>query len=219
MRIIVEGFNEPRQHFYDVRDQLISEGRRFDEAALRTLPYDQLNLCCMGNAGDAACDLFLVRREKKARRERFISMEPEQLAKCELFLRTQGMYDDVQASIATFGVSWWDDLNYRQKAWAKLNCLFNHIDDPHDRIYDTIGILGRASSGDLPEHVATHYMGKLKGLAATYPTRLSDTLFRNQIEEIRDNVRDFLPEPERSICLREEIRNFRCTSDCFRVLL
>lgn len=218
MRVVVESFTKPRQSFYDLREQLLSEGRHFDEAALRVLPYDQLDLCCVANAGEAACTPLLVRREKRSRRERFVSMTSEEFNKCELFLRVQGMYNDVVADRATLGTPRWDDLNYRQKTWAKLNCLFNHLDNPHPRIFDTIGLLGRASVW-LPDHVAEHYTDRLKGLTVVYPTRLTDAKLRSFVEEIRDSVRDFLPEPERSICLREQIRDFQCTSDCFRILI
>jgi hypothetical protein len=149
-------------------------------------------------------------------------MEPEAFQRCEKFLRVEGMYDDVVEARAGIGSPAWDHLNSRQQVWAKLNCLYNHIDDPAQRVTEAIELLresSKAMKGGLPLDVATHYIGRLKGLSSVYPGKIGDALFRQQIEEYRDSIYDFLEENERNICENEQIRDYRCTSDCFRVLV
>lgn len=219
MKVTAEHYSSQRE-FYDYRDVLIREGRRFDSVSLGFLSYTQLFLASSGNAREAMCDPILVRDERRLRRARFVSLEPEALSECELFLRVQGMHEDVMAERKAHAAPRWRHLTARQKVWAKLHCLFVHVDHPHVRLYETIGLLEVASqSSDLPPEIAAQYGSKLKGLAGLYPNRLADTTFRDYVEEIRDEVREFLTEPERSICLKEEIRDYQCTSDCFRVLL
>ncbi len=219
MKIEVESYRSPRRNFYDLREDLIDKNEKFDERTLRLLPYDQLHLCCMGNAGDAACTSRLVQQEKTFSRERFLSLEEEEFKKCENFLRSEGMYDDVIFAIAARNAPQWDDLNDRQRAWAKLNCLHNHIENSHPRIEDVILLLRKCAITSLPDDVCKHYIGKLKGLLTVYPGGITDDYFRTQIDDIRDNIRDFLPDEEQKVCNREQIRDFSCTSDCFRVLV
>jgi hypothetical protein len=222
MKVSVESYGQPRRDFYDLRSELIELDQKFEAYHLRLLPYDQLHLCCIGNAGDAACSLKLVQQEKIARRERFLAMESEELKTCERFLKAEGMYDDVREAIAALRAPLWDHLNSRQKVWAKLNCLYNHIDNPAQRIGEAVGLMRDCASvttGGLPLDVAMHYVEKLRALLDGYSTRFSDYHFRQQIEEYRDSVLDFLEENERGIVEREEIKDYHCTSDCFRMLL
>ena len=218
MKIRVEN-RGPSRNFYDLREELIDEGKKFDEATLRVLPYDQLQLCCMGNAGDAACTPRQVAEEKAFRRERFLALEEDEFKDCERFLRTEGMYDDVMFEIAARNAPRWDDLNDRQKVWAKLNCIYNHVGNPESRIEDTIVGFQKCGTTCLPEDVCKHYIQKLKSLLTVYPGGITDDFFRTQIEDIRDTIRDFLPDDEQMVCQRQQIRDFSCTSDCFKVLV
>ena len=219
MQIDVEAYGSSRRDFYDLRSELIEDSKKFDESVLRLLPYHQLHLTCIGNAGDAACDPELVQREKARRRERFIAMDEDEFRACERYLRAEEMYDDVILAVCSKSAPHWADLNDRQQAWAKLNCLYNHIDDPHPRIGEAILLLRKCSTTSLPTDVCHHYSGKLRSLISVYPGKLGNDFFRSQIEDIRDNVRDFLPDEERVVCDREQIADFQCTSDCFRVFV
>jgi len=219
MKVDVESYGPSRRDFYDLRSELIEDSKKFDEVSLRRLPYHQLHLTCIGNAGDAACSPELVQQEKARRRERFIAMEEEEFKACERYLRTEEIYDDVVFAISSKLAVRWGDLNDRQKAWAKLNCLHNHIDNPHPRMGEVILLLRKCSTTSLPTDVCLHYMSKLRGLMSVYPGKLGDEFFRSQIEDIRDNVRDFLPDEERIICDKEQVADFQCTSDCFRVFV
>jgi len=225
MRIDVETYGSTRRDFYDFRSDLIEQDKKFDEASLRLLPYHQLHLAAMGNAGDAACPQRLVQDEKARRRERFLAMDGAELKACERYLRTEEMYDDVILCISSKLAPRWGELTDRQKAWAKLNCLYNHIDEPQQRMGEALLLLRLCSFSDahhdasLPTDVCHHYMSKLRGLMSVYPGQMSDDFFRTQIEDIRDNIRDFLPDDERAIIDKEQIADYQCTSDCYRVYI
>lgn len=215
-----------RRDFYDLRGDLIEQNKRFDETSIVLLPYHQLHLACLGNAGEAACSPELVHEEKVRRRGRFLTMEAVEFKVCELQLRAEEMYDDVMLAINSKQTPRWGELTDRQKTWAKLNCLYNHIDDPHTRMSEALELLHLCSFTDdvheasLPTDVCHHYSAKLRGLMSVYPEGLpDDDSFRAQIEDIRDNIRDFLPDDERAITDEEQIADYQCTSDCFRVFV
>jgi len=225
MRVDVETYGSSRRDFYDFRSDLIEQDKKFDETSLRLLPYHQLHLASMGNAGDAACPQKLVHEEKARRRERFLAMDETDLKTCERYLRAEEMWDDVILCINSKLAPRWAEFTDRQQAWAKLNCLYNHIDDPQPRMGEALLLLRRCSFSDkdhqasLPTDVCLHYMSKLRGLLSVYPGQMSDDFFRAQIEDIRDNIRDFLPDDERAVCDKEQIADYQCTSDCFRVFV
>lgn len=217
MHIRIEPSLNQQIRFPDLRDRLVLEGRKFDEQSLQFLSYNELQLCCIGNAGPAICSAKLVQDEKAYRRERFLSLEPEELNECERFLRNQNMYDDILHGISSLGKISWKDLDNHQKVWAKLYCLFNHLDEPQLRLEECHYFLQKCfSSSSLPVDVVRHYKNKVLSLL-TAVGQITDDLMRNQIEEIKDDIRDFLPEEKRSICTLERIRDFRCSSDCFRL--
>jgi len=215
--LVVEDWPQHRP-FDELRDAMIAEGRKFDEGSLPLVAYDQLHLCCIGNAGEAACQPKLVRVEKEVRRERFLSMEEYEFKPCEPFLKAQGMYDDVLYAAAALAAPAWDSLSDRQKVWAKLTCIHNHADDPFQRLADAIELLKICSTTCLPGDVSAHYIAKLKAVMSAYPGLLSIERFRAAIADVADNIKDFLPDSEQVLCIKEEIRDFQCTSDCFRVL-
>jgi hypothetical protein len=205
MRIDVESYGAARRDFYDLRSDLIEQDKKFDETSLHLLPYHQLHLAAMGNAGDAVCPIVLVQQEKASRRERFLAMDEAEFKACERYLRADEM---------------WGELSDPQKLWAKLNCLYNHLDDPQQRMGEALLFLRKcATASYLPTDVCQHYMQKVRGLMATYPGKVADTFFRAQIEDIRDNIRNFLPDNERGICDKGQIADFQCTSDCFRIFI
>lgn len=218
MKLTVEVSAKTRKDFYDLRSELIEQDRQFDTQTLAYLPYHQLHLCCIGNAGDAVCSPVLVTMEKRARRQRFLSLEDDAFNQVESLLRYEEMHDDVIFNVNQQAAPHWDDLTLRQQAWAMLHCLWTHSDDMMLRLREAHDLLHHCKTRMMPVDVCMHYMTKLDGLMMSLG-KLSDDMLRSQIEEVRDNVRDFLPEPELSICQREQIRGFVCTSDCFRIVV
>jgi hypothetical protein len=205
--------------FYAVRDTLVKSKQKFTADNLHLVPYDQLALCCIGNAGAAACSQKAVQQEQEQRRERFLHMQPEELAESENYLKMERMYDDVIYAIAYRNAPTWESLNDRQKACAKLVCIANHIDNPHPRLKECLALLRKCSTTSLPTDAAMAYMMALKALQGVYPGRMSDETFRNKIAEILDNLMVFLPDEELPPLDKEELQGFSCTSDCFRIML
>ncbi len=221
MQIEIEALDTPIREFSELRRELIEQGRSFDEVTLRAVPYYQLPLCCIGNAGDAACSPYLVRKEKELRRERFLNMEMEEFKEAEVYLKIEQMYDDVMFAIANRIAPKYESLSDCQKLWVKLTCLYNHVDQPSERIQDTISLFHECvdnPEGLLPVDVCQQYAGKLKAVATVYPGKLSDERFREKVSEMADTVLQFMPVEQRALVEKEQLNNFSCTSDCFKVL-
>lgn len=53
--------------FYEIREELIAKGKRFDVESLKLISFRDLNMACIGNAGEAACRFELVEDERKRR--------------------------------------------------------------------------------------------------------------------------------------------------------
>lgn len=220
MKIEIENLGIQRRDFHQLRNELIKTSHKFDERTLPSIPYSDLILCCIGTAGEVACSLRLVREEKQRRRERFLSMEPEEFAECLNFLRVEQLHDDVKFAIAQQSVPKWDNLANRQKVWFKLNCICNHWDAPQQRLGEAILLLKECSNeidSGLPADVCEHYLNRLKKFHAEFLT-MKESFFREKVWDIAETILEFLPDPERSICQKEELRDYGCTSDCYRVI-
>lgn len=53
--------------FYDMVEELIAKGKIFDAESLKLISFRDLNMACVGNAGEAACRFELVEDEKRRR--------------------------------------------------------------------------------------------------------------------------------------------------------
>lgn len=221
MKIEIESFVPKQRGFSELRQELTEKGKKFDETTLKQVPYSELHLCCIGNAGDAACLPQLVQQEKRNRRERFLSMEPEEFKEAETFLKIEQMHADVVYAIAIRTAPKWADLSLSQKLWAKLTCLYNHIDNPGDRMTDVLNLFAQCAAdpnSGLPVDVCTAYASKLRGMASVYPGRVSDDTFRAKTGEIAETLLEFMLTEERQTLEKEQIQDFSCTSDCFRIM-
>lgn len=220
MLIEVENLGVQRRNFQELSTELSAQGKVFDTSTLAAIPYEQLTRCCIGDAGAAACDISLVRAEKARRRERYLDMSTEDLSLCSNFLRIEQMNEDIKYAVACNGAPSWETLTTRQKVWFKLNCVFNHIENPQDRLFQICLLLRLClveHNSGLPSDVCHHYIARLKNLSDNFPAIMSEKLFRDQIWDIAENILEFLPNAEHSICDKEELKDFSCTSDCFRV--
>jgi len=209
----------PRGDYYTIRDSLIQQGGQFDASTLRLVPYSQLPLCCIGNSGTAACSLELVQQEKKNRRERFMHLEANEFEAATLYLKLEQMYDDVVHALACRDTVHWKDLNLRQQIWARFTCLENHVDNPTPRLDSLIRLLRFSLGKDdgLPEKYCNHLISKVGGMMTVFPGKLSDRAFRIKLEELADGLYEVLSEEERKMLENEQIQDYTCTSDCFRV--
>jgi hypothetical protein len=219
VKIEVEN-SAPLVDFKSVRDQLIQNEQRFSPSSLSQVPYEQLHLCATGEAKAARCSRDLVVEERRLRRARFLNMETDELEASQTFLQINQMDEDVQTAQATRNAPKWEDLNARQQVWAKLNCIQTHIDDPSLRLKEAIILLRECATQQvLPPEVAMSFMPRLRGLLTVYPGKIEDDLFRAKISEIADALFEFLDEREALVLQKEEIQNYSCTSDCYRVIV
>jgi hypothetical protein len=210
----------PVSDFKTLRSTLILKGEKFSPETLPQVPYEQLFLCCTGEAGTARCDRAPVLAERRSRRQRFLNMETNELEASGNFLRVNQMDEDVKFDQTIRMAPKWENLSSRQQVWAKLHCIHNHIDNPQIRLKEAILLLRTcAEENDLPMEVAKSFMVRLRGLLSVFPGRLTETLFRIKIGEITDNLFEFLPEEETTLLQREEIQDYNCSSDCYRVVV
>jgi hypothetical protein len=218
VKIEIEGC-VPLEDFQTLRDKLVARHEKFTPATLLRVPYEQLYLCCTGEAHDARCGCSLVVQERKSRRSRFLNMETDELESSQTYLKINQMDEDVRYEQTAQAAPRWADLNPRQQVWAKLNCVNNHLDDPSARLKESIILLREcATQRVLPPDVAMSYMPRLRALLTIYPGKMTDQLFRTKINEIADGLFAFFDNEESALLQREEIRDYSCTSDCYRVM-
>lgn len=215
----LKGLEKPRWDFYHQRDELITTNQVFGPSNLSKISYAELPLCCIATAGAAMGLVAEVRAEKRERRVPFLELEDDELDAFKTALNLEGMWDDVMAFRQQRYVPHWDSLFNRQKIWFKLNCVYNHVDQPNQRIGEALLLLRRCAeevNSGLPKDVCAHYSHRLRNLYE-FPTHMDAIAFREKISDLADTLLEFLPEAERSICDREHVKGFRCTSDCFRL--
>ena len=222
MLVEFETLGTPHRDFTEVRNDLVKQGKKFDQITLQLIPYAQLHLCCIGTAGVAACDPELVKREKVNRRERFLSMEADEFKEAEHFLKIERMYDDVMFALTNCTAPQWDTLTDCQKLWTKLTCLYSHSDNPAQRMQEALALFALCANNPasgLPSDVCSIYASKLRGLTSVYPGRVSDETFRDKVGEMAEALLDFMPEEHRETLEKEQLQGYSCTSDCFHVIV
>jgi hypothetical protein len=220
LKIKIDPLGTPQRDFFQVRNQLALEGRKFDFDTLPSLPYNQLSLAAIGTAGTTMCPLELVQDEKRQRRERFLSMDEEALQGMKNFLLIERMWDDILFERAYNALPHWDNLTDRQKIWLRLNCVNNHVDSPNARLTEVVGFLAKGfKAGELPLEISASFTSKLRSLLHLYPKYIDDNTFRDRITVMTANFFQFLPLDEAKQVEGEEIQGYSCTSDCYRMLL
>lgn len=65
--------------FYEIREELIAKGKRFDAESLKLISFRDLNMADIGNAGKAACSFELVEAEKRRRVDIITNMSFEEI--------------------------------------------------------------------------------------------------------------------------------------------
>jgi hypothetical protein len=219
LKIKIDPLGTPQQDFYRVKHQLALEGCKFDSATLPSLSYNQLPLACIGTAGPTMCALDLVQSEKRQRRERFLTMDEETLQGMKNYLLIERMWEDVLFERTYSILPHWDNLTDRQKIWLRLNCVNNHVDSPNARMTEVVGLLAKClKNGELPLEISTTFTSKLRSLLQLYPKHIDDSTFRDRITVLTSHFFQFLPVDEAKQIENEEIQNYSCTSDCYRIL-
>lgn len=65
--------------FYEIREELIAKGKRFDAESLKLISFRDLEMASIGNAGEAACNYELVKAEKRRRVDIITNMSIEDI--------------------------------------------------------------------------------------------------------------------------------------------
>jgi hypothetical protein len=219
LKVKLDLLGEPQQDFYQVKNNLLLNSCKFDANTLSTLSYNQLVLAAINPAGDTICDLKLIQDEKRQRRERFLSMSEENLLMMKNYLIIERMWDDIHFERNYNILPNWNNLTERQKIWLRLNCIVNHIDNPNTRLFEVIVRLNDCiSNGTLPYEISNAFMVKIKGLIRLYPKLIDDNTFRDRVTIIAALFFQYLSQDEAKQIENEEIKNYSCVSDCYRIL-
>jgi hypothetical protein len=220
LKIKIDPLGTPQQDFYQVRNQLALEGKKFDSDTLPTISYNQLSMACIRTAGLTMCPLELVQDEKRQRRERFTVMDETTFNEMKNYLLIERMWNDVLFERSYKTCPHWANLTDRQRIWLRLNCVNNHVDNPNTRLTEVVGLLAKCFKADeLPLEVSTTFTSKLRSLLHLYPAYIDDDTFRDRITVLATNFFQYLPAEEAEQIEDEEIQGYSCTSDCYRMLL
>jgi len=220
MKLTIDSLGEPIRGFEVLRDELIEAGKKFDAETLASIPYEKLVWCCLGLAGKAACSLNLVQEEKLLRRSRFLSMAEPEMQEVKTLLQIEQMDSDVARERTRFSAPKWEDIRLRQKAWFKLNCIANHLDNVFPRMAEVTALLGLVrDTRDLPPDFTSVQIKKIDNLTIPYPGVMSDSIFRIHIASIALEIKKLMPEDEQKVCEAEVLFDYSCTSDCYQPFL
>lgn len=129
------------REFYGLRDELVSQGKRFDVESLKLLSFKDLALACIGNALDAGCNYTLTEEEEKRRMVTILGMS----------------FEDVEKDKGK-----WDILDDSAMYWAYYRAKSKHInisETPKWRLLvkAMTDLRGDWSNGRDNEHLACIY--------------------------------------------------------------
>jgi hypothetical protein len=203
--------------FPEFRQQLLAEERPFTERELAKLPYTHLPFAAIANAGKARCSLDLVINEKVRRRDRFVTMSPEALDDAKRYLQIEGMFDDVTDALESREAPRWERCTERTKLWLKLNCIHDHTDNPMPRLKEVTELIRTTYEADqLKKVVADRFTKEIGHLRTFYPDAISDEELRDKTGSLAEELLSMLGDLEWGICEHGRIRDYSCTSDCYR---
>jgi hypothetical protein len=216
MKVKIDNLGVPHRSFPLLRDELISKKEKFSAKNLCYVPYEQLSLCAIAVAGTAACNLSLIREEKQTRRRRFLTLPS--LLEVQNFLKIERMYEDLTLIRDLCFSPSWASLSYCQQAWAKLICIYNHIEAPKERLGAAIELLNKAQTQgtEITEKQHTKLVKQLSSLRTRFPATVLIDEFRDQILNSANFI-GVCSEEVRKLARKEKIQDFQCVSDCFRV--
>ena len=216
LRVHIDSNGLPITEFPKLRDQLIAAHRTFTPAKLCNVPYSQLALCATAEAGSAACPVGDVVAEKRARRQRFVTMTDEQRAACERYLHVHDMMEDIKWDLTMMAAPPFDAMTELQKAWVVLNCLHNHIDNPEERLERAILHIRRGESRDqLTPREADVFIKGLWAIINALPITTDSKLWQI-VNSAAAVLLERMTEDEKAALLGEVIHGYHCTSDCYQ---
>lgn len=215
LEIDIDPHGYSRVPFVELRTRLLALDQKFTERELRLLPYSELVNAAIANAGKAACSLDAVLLEKERRRYRFLHLSPDEFPKSKRYLQIEGMYSDVSTCLQMRYAPHWDELSPRVRLWCKLNCLYNHSDNPDQRIRETYPmVLACDQAGLLRQGFADRMTTDLDRLRWITDASEEDE-FRYITCPLAEELIAQLDSEERQICERELVAGYSCTGNCY----
>ena len=200
----------PTRGFYELLAELKSKGARFSAKTLRELPYDQLLLAAMGNAGVCRCSVEDVTQEKQERRALFLGMPQEKFAQMKL---EDQLASDIQDDriACTRAIPSWRDLSVAAKLYFKLTCLEAHPHDAFLRMSEVVALC-REASPSLPQQLAFSLKLEFQSAVLSKP---STEWVKEASTKASNLLHGFITGPEIDTVDRLELRDYVCTAGCF----
>lgn len=196
--------------FYELLAELKVKGEPFSAQTLRELPYDQLILAAMGNAGVCRCSVEDVIQEKQERRVPFLGMTQEKLEQLKL---NDQLISDIQDDqiLCSRVIPSWRDLSVVGKLYFKLTCLESHPYDAFLRMSEVVALCQETST-TLPQQLASSLKLEFQSAILSKP---SAEWVKNASSKASNLLYGFITGPEIEIANRLELRDYVCTAGCF----
>lgn len=216
LTIDIDPHGYARVPFIELRTRLLALDKTFSEHELRKLPYNELVLAAIANAGKAACSIDEVVAEKERRRYRFLHMSPDEYPQAKRYLQVEGMYSDLDALLEMRAAPTWDELSPRVRLWCKLNCLYTHCDNPDQRLQDAYPlVLDCDQRGLLRPGFAERLTSDLDRLRWLYGDAFGEDEFHYISGCLAEELLTQLDDSEKRDCERELVADYVCTGNCY----
>ena len=205
------------EDFYILLAKIKEKGQKFDGKTLKRLPYHQLDLAAIGNAGSCRCSSSLVHKEKMLRRHNFVS-KPS-IEDDRSHLEQIGMLDNVLDDRShSIGLPRWQELSNPLKLWFKLCCIEIHLDSPNVRIAEAISLFKKcANEGSVPHQLAMMYTSEFQSILLM-SHKLTDETIRNACNQATYTLKEFLSSEDMEIADNKTLDDYSCSSYCFRTI-
>lgn len=202
-----------REQFYTLRAKLINQGLQFSLVDILELPYDEMILCAMGNAGAARAPLSLVLEAMRMARPTKRESSPRVVG------NNVAIFLEDSTDINIEGCIDYETLSDKLKCCTILLCLSNHCDCPETRIAEIRRLLDRmdkthgVSNRAVTDWVRLQLAGiKLDNIHSTHQVFLAtaaEVLLKFLTTEEEDILKRFIH--------NGKVRNYKCTYGCFPV--
>jgi hypothetical protein len=215
----IDPHGAPRRSFVELRERLLTVGRKFTEEELHQLPYEELPLAAIANAGAAACTLEEVVEAKHHRRYRFLHMNDTEFEEAACYLHCQGMYEATVAARRRSTYLKWASLPPITQLWCTLNCLYTHIDCPTERIKACVLLISRCVHGGwLTQEQADIHDMALEQLRWADPSSYANGNFRILLGTLAEQTLTRMSLDDKTLFEHAGVIDYSCTSNCYRFL-
>lgn len=206
MRLISNSYED----FYDVLAELKKTQSIFKPANLQRLPYDQLILAAMGNAGSCRCSVEDVIAEKQERRAIVLSHPNRDTFKLDDNLMSNLQNDLLQINTK---IASWKNLSIPSKIYFKLICLENHSHDAFKRLSEVVELFKEAEETcALPQQIASSLRLEFQSALLS---KSSEIWVRDAATKVSNILYGFITNPEIETIDSLELKDYQCSAGCF----